>query len=137
MPWTYTVNRKLNIVEVIYAGNTSAQDLQESTSQFISMEKEQRVNRFLIDTSKMELTASLTDLYNLPDKQYIEEQAQRSGRVALVLATTAREKEAVKFYETACQNRGWNVKAFMQRRAALEWLTGSSSANKPNPDNGL
>ena len=130
MPWTYTVNRELNIVEVIYAGITSAQDLQESTSAFISMEKEKSINRFLIDTSKMELTASLTDVYNLPDKQYVEEQAQRSGRVALVLSASTREREAVKFYETTCKNRGWNVQAFTQRRDALNWLTGSVPAGK-------
>ena len=97
MPWTYKVNPALKIVEVADSGSTSARDLQESTSVFIALEKEKSMNRFLIDASKMKLSASLTDLYNLPDKQYIEEEAERSGREALLLPTSPREKEVVFF----------------------------------------
>ena len=76
MPWTYEINPTLQIVEVAYTGNTTARDLQESTSAFIALEKKEGLNRFLIDTSEMELTASIMDVYNLPDKQYLEEAAE-------------------------------------------------------------
>ncbi len=123
MPWTYNFNATLQIVEVAYSGSTTARDLQESTSEFIALEKEKRINRFLIDTSEMELTASIMDVYNLPDKQYLEEEAERSGRVALILSTAAREREAVNFYETVCKNRGWQVKTFLEHQGAVNWLT--------------
>ena len=132
MPWTYNINATLHIVEVAYSGSTTARDLQESTSVFIALEKEQGINRFLIDTSEMELTASIMDIYNLPDKQYLEEAAERSGRVALMLPTTARETEAVNFYETVCKNRGWQVKTFFEHQEAVDWLTRGTASNKPD-----
>ena len=136
MPWTYKINPTLKIVEVSYSGSTSARDLKESTSASIALEKEKSMNRFLIDASKMKFSASLTDLYNLSDKQYIEEEAERSGRVALILLTSPKETEAVSFYETACKNRGWNVQAFSERQEAVNWLTGDISAINPNDGDG-
>lgn len=137
MPWTYNINPTLQIVEVAYTGNTTARDLQESTSAFIALEKKEGINRFLIDTSEMELTASIMDVYNLPDKQYLEEEAERSGRVALILPTSAREKEAVNFYETVCKNRGWQVKTFLEHQEAVNWLTPGTASKKPDASDGL
>ena len=43
--------------------------------------------------------------------------------VAVLLPASAREREAVEFYETACRNRGWDVSAFATSREAVAWLT--------------
>ena len=123
MPWTYKHNPTLHIIEVAYSGRTTARDLQESTSEFIKLEKEKGINRFLIDTSEMELAASLVDIYELPNKQYVEEEADKSGRVALVLPDSPREREAVVFYETVCKNQGWKVQTFSEQNDAVHWLT--------------
>ena len=137
MPWTYKQDPTLQIVEVAYLGSTTARDLKESASELIALEKEKGINRFLIYTSAMEFAASLADVYNLPSKQYLEEGADRSGCVALILPTSPKEKEAVQFYETVCQNRGWNVQAFSERQEAIDWLTGGTSSGKPDANNGL
>ena len=136
MSWTYKLNPTLRIIEVAYSGTTTARDLKESTSEFISLEKEKGINQFLIDTSEMELAASLVNIYDLPDKQYVEENADRSGRVALLLPTSSREKEAVQFYETVCKNRGWNVQTFLERQEAIDWLTRGPSSSKPDAGEG-
>jgi hypothetical protein len=52
MPWTYKHNPTLKIAEVAYSGSTTARDLRESTSEFIALEKEKGIYRFLIDTSE-------------------------------------------------------------------------------------
>ena len=88
MPWTYKHNPTLQIVEVAYTGVITARDLRESTSEFIALEKEKGMNRFLIDTTEMKFTGSLVDIYDLPNKQYPEEEADRHGRVAVVLSTS-------------------------------------------------
>ena len=131
MPWSYKHNPKLQIIEAAYTGNTTAQDLQESTSEFITLEKENGINRFLVDTSEMVLSASLADLYNLPDKQYLEEEADRTGCVALILPTAIKEKEAALFFETACKNRGWKVQTFSEYQEAVNWLISGPSVNAP------
>ena len=136
MTWTYSINATSRIAEVAYAGDTTACDLKESTSKFIALEKEKGINRFLIDTSEMVLSASILDIHNLPDMQYIEEEADRSGRVALMLPSSPREKEAVKFYETVCKNRGWDVQAFTEKQEAINWLTRLATFDKPDEGDG-
>ncbi len=122
MPWSYQLTNERQIVEVVYSGNVTADELRESTSTLIQMEKQDGLNRFLIDTSNMVLDAALVDIYNLPAKQYTDEQADRNARLALIMASTPREKEAAQFYETACVNRGFDVKAFTERQQAFAWL---------------
>ncbi len=122
MPWTFRDHPTPTIVEVVIAGETTANDLRGLTSVLIAMEKEQGSNRFLIDTTEMEFAASIADIYALPNNQYEKEGADRRARVAVISSASRREKEAVKFYETACRNRGWMVQAFSAPQPAIEWL---------------
>ena len=122
MPWSYEYNPTLDVIEVAYRGSTSARDLQESTSRFIDIEHEEGINRFLVDTSEMELDATLLDVHDLPETQYILEEADRNGRVALILSTSTFERQAGLFYRDVCQNRGWLVEAFSNRQEAAGWL---------------
>ena len=122
MPWNYEHNPSLRIIEVRYSGVVSAQELQESTTELIKLQKASGVNRLLVDATEISLAASLADLYGLPAEQYPEEGADRASRLALILPSAAKERKAAQFYETACRNRGWNVKAFSGQREAIEWL---------------
>ena len=131
MPWNYKHNPTLEIVEVAYRGTITARDLRDSTSELIALQKRKGLNRFLVDTTEMELDASLADVYDLPAKQYEEEGADREGQLAIILPASPREKEAVQFYETTCKNRGWKVHAFSDRQGAISWLAGSSSSCEP------
>ena len=121
MPWSYVRNSELKIVDVVYKGEISASDLRESTSEFIVLEKREALNRFLIDADEMSLApnTSLFDVLDLPAKQYVEEEADRAGRVAVYLSASSKAQDTVQFYETACTNRGWMVKVFRGRQEAL------------------
>ncbi len=85
----------------------------------------------------MEITASLIDVFNIPDKQYVEEKADRTGRVALILPSSPREKKAVNFFETVCKNRGWLVQTFLEHQDAVNWLTRSTAINKSDACDGF
>ena len=130
MPWSYKHNPTLQIVEVFYSGEITARDLGESSSALIALEKEKGMNWFLIDATEMKLTASLLDVYDLPTKQYLEESADRFGRVAVLLPSCSKTREAVQFYETVCKNRGWMVQVFSNRQEAIDWLTYHHSSYK-------
>ncbi len=137
MPWTYKYNPTLQIVEVVLAGTITGHDLRESTSELIALEKEKGMNQFFIDTIEMEYSGSLTDVHDVPAKQYLEAGADKFGRVALVLPTSPRNREAVQFYVTVCKNRGWFVEAFSTPREAISWLICTTSSNKPDARDGL
>ncbi len=122
MPCTYQIDEALGIIDAVFADDVSSQDLKDITSEFIRLEKEPGINRFLIDTTRINIKASFMDIYYLPNRQYIEEDADREGRVALILPEDKKQREYAQFYETVCVNRGWNVKTFQQRQQALDWL---------------
>ncbi len=124
MPWRYEHNETSGIVEVFYTGNITAQDLRQSTSELIQLEKRDGLNRFLVDASAMSLDAdtSLIDILALPARQYLDEEADRQGCVAVFAPEESNAIDAVRFYETACKNRGWLVQQFPAREAALRWL---------------
>ena len=132
MPWSYDYNSKLQIVEVVYEGQITADDLSESTSKHIELEHKKGWNRFLVDATKMKMATSIMAVYDLPAKQYIEEKADRQGCVAVLLPEDTIAKEAVEFYETVCRNRGWMVQVFSERQAAIDYLNRSRTANKPH-----
>lgn len=124
MSWNYEENPKLQIVEVEYKDHITGDDLHESNSEFIRLQKEKSLIKFLIDATQAELIASLADLYSLPTTLYTEESADRLGQVALLLPTSPKAKEAARFYETVCKNRGWRVQTFSERQKAVNWLIG-------------
>ena len=123
MPWSHEYDSILDVIEVVYRGSTSAQDLQESTSALIDIEHKKGINRFLVDTSDMQLDATLLDVHDIPETQYVVEGADREGKVAIILSASRFERQAGMFYRDACQNRGWFVEAFSDRKEAIDWLT--------------
>jgi len=108
MAWTLSYNRVLCIVEIEFVGKTTAPEMEEATIKGIELSKEQGVVEFLIDTTELRLAASIFDLLNLPDTQYVAKSLSLRSRVALVLPKRPKDEEAMKFYETACVNvDGW------------------------------
>ena len=132
MPWAYKCIPTLQMVEVEYSGEITAHDLHESTSEFISLEKEKGLNKFLVDTTDMNLASSYIDVYDLPTKQYLEEKADRKGRVAIIPPDCAKTRDTVRFYEDVCRNRGWMVQVFSNRQEAEAWLTGGRHSGQPS-----
>jgi hypothetical protein len=129
--WTLEYNSTLRIVEIVLAGSITGPDLQESTSKAIALSKDQGIPAaFLVDATELELAASIVDLYDLPAQQYFAEGADLRNRLALVLPQSPKARRDARFYETACVNRGWNVKSFPNRDEAIEWLTCTESSAK-------
>lgn len=124
MSWDAKHNQILNIFELVFTGFTTAQDLQEGTSKCIALGKENETNRFLVDGKELELSATLTDIFKLINKQYANEQADRMSRIAVVRHRSPQAQEAARFYETVCMNRGWAAKLASTRKEAVDWLVG-------------
>lgn len=131
MTWTIKQNEQSGIMEIAFTGPTTGRDLKEATSKAIGLSKELSATKVLIDVTRMKVLASTLDIYYLPEIQYVEEGLDRRVRIALIQPDTLREKNDVRFYETACVNRGWRVQTFSGRDAAIGWLNGNSP-NKLN-----
>ena len=122
VPYSVKHDPLLGIVEVTFTGLLSGADLREATTECIALQKQTGATRFLVDLNGSELGASTLDIYDLPDKQYGEEDLDIHSRIAVILPTTGKTREAALFYEAACRNRGWHTKVLPDRQSAIEWL---------------
>ena len=130
MSWTVEFNGKSGIIEIVYVGHSTGADLRESTTKGIALTNELGVFDVLVDSTELE-APPLTDIYDLPAKQYDAEGLSRRIRIALIQPKLPSALKATEFYENACVNRGWRVRSFANRDAAIEWLIDTDSSNKP------
>jgi hypothetical protein len=133
MAWSAKHDPSIDIVEVVYTDRLTGTELREAASERIRLQKETGTMSALVDASGIEhMVAGTMDVFGLPDELYDSKEANRKSRMALVLPKARKEREVVKFFEAACENRGWRVKAFEERQAAVDWLRESKPSNKPD-----
>ncbi len=121
MPWSANYNHEHNLVELIYKGKVTPVDLQDALLAAVKLANENNSILFLADCSEMEGGHSVVDLYGLISL-YESVGLHLKMKEALLLPSMKSPKEDVKFYETACLNKGFNVKVFSQKEKALTWL---------------
>lgn len=126
MAWSSKFKSELGIVETVYRGPTTRTDIRKGTTAAISAAKQAGTTRYLVDVADMDLAATMMDLYDLPASQYESDQLDRRSRIAILSPKDERAREATRFYEVACVNRGWSVKVFADREEAMGWLRGEA-----------
>jgi hypothetical protein len=122
MSWSVYQKADCNYVAGVLEGITSWQDIKDLTTQCIAMQKEQGIFKFLIETTEMQPLATVSDIIELPASVYQIKNVDRQTRIAVVYSPSGASEEIVKFYETACMNRGWRAKRFTSQQEAISWL---------------
>ena len=124
VPWRVAYHEDQKVAEVAYLGATSASDIRAATRAAIGVVKEHEVKRGLIDCSEQTETGSIPELYELPNL-YDDEGLSRDLRIAFVEPARSELRHLAVFYETVCLNRGWQVRRFVSRGDAVDWLRSS------------
>ncbi len=122
MPWKVTYDPEQGFIEEVYYGVSVASDFYAAIAARISLEKKTGSKKVLVDLLEVELSVNTVEIFSLPNKYYHEIKAPRTSRIALIVSGEGRVRDAAKFFETACVNRGWNVQIFSERKSAVEWL---------------
>jgi SpoIIAA-like len=137
MPYTIKYDPDLDVMDLLFTGEVSGNDIREATTKCITLQNQTGVLRFIVEVNGWEVVASFVDIYNLAYKQYSEEKAHRDSRIAVVLPTTLSGQVAVNFYETVCQNAGWNAQVFSDREHAIDWLSSSQGSGNMGASNSV
>lgn len=120
------------VLEVIYAGVVTGTELFEATRIAAERLSESGLLRALADLTAVEqVTASIAPVFELPQKVYVDLGLDRKLRIAVLAPPVDKVIELARFFELACQNRGWQARIFTERDRAIEWLcaeTGSGSS---------
>jgi len=111
------------IIRVRLSGPQTLADYRKQTEEVLRLAQSKNVNLILVDDQRAQNMASTLELFAMP-AMYEELGAPRSARVAIVMPHNSPSAADIRFYETVCVNRGFNVKIFSTEPTALEWLLG-------------
>jgi hypothetical protein len=121
MPWKAKINESDRFIELTYSGIVTPDELQEALLAAVTLSKDHRTDLFFADCSSMAGGHSIADLYFLISA-YPAAGARHGVKEALLLPRMESPAEEVRFYETACLNKGYTVKVFSEKHDALDWL---------------
>ena len=111
------------IVHLTLVGPQTLADYRSHTQAALELARSKKVELFLVDDRQARNRATVLELFGLP-AMYEELGAPRSGKVAVVMTEGTPSEADIRFFETVCVNRGWNVRVFTAQPPAIEWLLG-------------
>lgn len=121
MPFKISSGTSPERIEVTYSGNISDEEFRCAIAEFIKFNSEKQCLLVLTDLREMTVTPSILNVYdsiNMFEKMGIDNRTSE----ALILQENKFVEKNIKFYENACQNRGYNVRIFYNREDAIAWL---------------
>lgn len=121
MPTSVKYLPEYKIVETIYSGAVTPDELQQSMHDAIALTKQENTGLILSDLRDMTQGHSVIDIFYFLSQIDLSQMSHLT-REALVMPLDAAAADNVKFYETASQNRGLNARIFPDRESALQWL---------------
>ncbi len=121
MPYTLNLADDPERIEMVYYGTVSAEEYKNALVEFVIFQKEHRRLLVLTDLTDMVVTPSILNVYDAIN-MFENMGIHRNTSEALIIPANKFAVENVKFYENACQNRGFNVRLFTDRDEALKWL---------------
>lgn len=122
MPCDIKLNKNYKIIELTYYGIITPKELKDAFDAAVSLSMKEGSTLFLADCTEMVGGHSVIDLYALISI-FESSGLGRGMKEALLLPSLKSSINDVKFYETACLNRGFNVKIFQNVDDALKWLS--------------
>ncbi len=121
MAWHVEYLAQEQVIAVELSGMIGMADLWGVGPRCLAVAQERTTHAILADVREATLTAQTTELYRLSDSAS-EHGFTRHYRVALVISDDPDQKESFTFFETVFVNRGFQIRLFSERDAALEWL---------------
>mgnify|MGYP003541787816 CR=1 FL=1 len=123
MPWDIKYITKPGYTLIRYKGIVTENELIDAFQASKEIINQKNSSLILSDCSTMEGGHSVFDLYKLI-KLYEETGFPRNFKEAILMPELRDSVDNVLFYETACLNRGYNVKICREHDEAVAWLFG-------------
>lgn len=121
MPCTSRFNEEINIIETVYSGTLTLNELNQHVREIMELAQKHQVTRFLADCTGIMQGGSSLDIYDLA--KMIEDVPEvHRMKEAILLPVQPDSAGDMKFFETTAKNRGLNVQVFANRENAIQWL---------------
>ena len=113
--------KEFGVVETVWSGHVTPADVDVGVTETGILAAEKLCTRFLVDLREQEPGGSALDIFSLAEF-LCSLPPGTIEREAVLTPRTPEAAEEIKFFETACRNRGLDVRMLDDRDEALEWL---------------
>lgn len=124
MSWQVIVHSDIEVIETVYSGIMPREELFSAVLETLNIAEQNHCTRFLAECSMLNGGHTIFDLYYLA-----REVSARAGLKvmyeAVLMPSYPPLMEKINFWETMAFNRGFTVRIFRERAAALDWLAGT------------
>ncbi len=126
--WTVHYLDDLDIVDLTYRDRIDGDIVLAASAARIEMGQRKNCSDFLIDCEQVTLAHGTAEaIFERVTKTYHYENADPNSRIGAVNPALEGARWFLQFFEQVGQSRGWNVRLFDSREAALAWLRESES----------
>lgn len=125
MLWQVTLHTDAPIVETVYSGRVSADDLQAAVKETLAVAQRHDRRLFLTDCTALTGGHSVGELY-FQAAALANDSHMYTCKAALLTTPVLAVKRLVEFWQTTASTRGLQVQLFDQRDRALAWLLQST-----------
>jgi hypothetical protein len=121
MPYTIQFLEDKRIVIIENIGKISSEEFEKQSVEALELGRNNNTSLFLADSTQIAGRTTPLELLDFPD-MYERIGAPKTTKLAIVLPENSIGQENIKFLETVCLNRGWQVKIFETKDLAIDWL---------------
>jgi hypothetical protein len=121
MPYTMEYLEEEGICLITNTDVFTHADFMKQALEALEVSQRKKCDKFLVDCTSMTVQSRTMDIY-ATSAYYAEIGAPRKNQIALVAPTGTKTEEDLRFYETVCINRGWQVKMFADKESAMQWF---------------
>lgn len=121
MPWHVEYLPDAHIILVTNSGALNYTDYKNQTIKARKLAKQHKTHGTLVDDRDLINNASEFDLIDMPDL-YEELSVSSHSRIAIWVDQEKIQNKQFLFFEEICTKRGWQVKLFTDKSAAISWI---------------
>ncbi len=121
MGWKIDYIRDIELVYVKCQGSITFSDFMKISNEAINVCLKNKARRFLLDHREADTQVTPGQIYEFP-KVYESMKLKRGAKCCLLITEGYKNRENARFFETVCNNNGYAVKIFYDKKKALEWL---------------
>ena len=130
--YTLTLDHERGLVHVVAQGEFDFKLGGELITDARTLAAEHQYNIFC-DVRESRAKVNLADWYYLPRRLFVYNDWKTRTTNTAILVRTGRQENAYRFFETVASNLGLQIKIFLAKEEALDWLDSRPKRDDTSP----
>lgn len=117
MAWKVKYIPSYKLIYIKMKGKVPADEFSDQFKEIEALVRKFGSNRLLYDDTELDVELSTLEIVDMSSWLVV-----KRSRIAILISPEYKRIENYKFFETACRNRGVNLRLFFSEADALKWL---------------